>query len=320
MSKIVIIGGTHHNTLSMIRSLGVKGIKPDVILCGSDNNSYVLTSKYINKKYIARNASEALKIVESEYDNPVIIACSDDIAEALKANVAKYMDKQQQVWLAEKVGFKTPISSIHIVDNDVLTFNHFPCIVKPVNSVDGGKRFSVCHDETELHQVLSTYATGDRVQIQQYIEKDYEIVVDGVSIEGKTIIPGFIKKHRDILGGTSFSSTMPISKLPDAVRRSIDDMILVIGYDGLFGVELIVSEGIYFFVEINLRNDATTYSFVKAGVNLPYNYMKAATWNKIIKHNKLKIVYLKQNLNLYKGILHILFDSNLHFIAVLEKT
>ena len=56
------------------------------------------------------------------------------------------------------------------------------------------------------------------------------------------------------------------------------------------------------------------------GVNLPYNYMKAATWNKIIKQNKLKIVYLKQNLNLYKGILHILFDSNLHFIAVLEKT
>lgn len=56
------------------------------------------------------------------------------------------------------------------------------------------------------------------------------------------------------------------------------------------------------------------------GVNLPYNYMKAVTWNKIIKQNKLKIVYLKQNLNLYKGILHILFDSNLHFIAVLKKT
>lgn len=54
-------------------------------------------------------------------------------------------------------------------------------------------------------------------------------------------------------------------------------------------------------------------------VNLPYNYMRSKVWIKMIKENNLKIVYLNKNLHLYKGLLHLLFDSNLHFLVVLEK-
>ena len=52
-------------------------------------------------------------------------------------------------------------------------------------------------------------------------------------------------------------------------------MISTIGYKGLFGVELIISQNKYFFVEINLRNDATTYALAVAGVNLPYIWFLA---------------------------------------------
>ena len=45
--KTIVIGGNHHNTLGVIRSLGRKGVMPYVILTSGDNNSFVLKSKYI---------------------------------------------------------------------------------------------------------------------------------------------------------------------------------------------------------------------------------------------------------------------------------
>jgi 2-polyprenyl-3-methyl-5-hydroxy-6-metoxy-1,4-benzoquinol methylase len=55
-------------------------------------------------------------------------------------------------------------------------------------------------------------------------------------------------------------------------------------------------------------------------VRLPYNYQTAEQWEKIFQDNKLKLVKIERHLNLYTGLFHILFDSNLHFIAVLEKS
>lgn len=54
-------------------------------------------------------------------------------------------------------------------------------------------------------------------------------------------------------------------------------------------------------------------------VRLPYNYLSPKQWNQIFEKNGLRAVRLEQNLNLYKGLFHILFDRNLHFIAKLEK-
>lgn len=54
-------------------------------------------------------------------------------------------------------------------------------------------------------------------------------------------------------------------------------------------------------------------------VDLPYNYLTPKQWKKLFNENNLKVVYCKKDLNLYKGLLHILFDSNLHFIIVLKK-
>ena len=55
------------------------------------------------------------------------------------------------------------------------------------------------------------------------------------------------------------------------------------------------------------------------GVSLPYNYLTKSEWQKLFKDNNLRVVKCKTNLHLYKGICHKLFDSNLHFIALLEK-
>ena len=45
-------------------------------------------------------------------------------------------------------------------------------------------------------------------------------------------------------------------------------------YKGLFGIELLKKGDKYYFVEVNLRNDATTYAVCVAGCNLPMAYWK----------------------------------------------
>ena len=277
MMKAEIIGGTHHNTLSMIRSLDKKGVAVDVILEDiHGKNSYVLASRYVNNSYVVSDGDEAVAVLRGHYpkDQPVIL-CSDDVAALLDENTAHLMNKQVQVELAKKVGFNVPESTVYVVGADTPNVPCYPCIVKPLESIHGGKRFAVCNERSELEMVLNDYNANDVVQIQEFIRKDEEIVVDGVSVNGDVIIPGYVLKHRDHLGGTTFSTTYPIDKLPEDICNKIRVTIAEMGCEGLFGVELIRSKEKYYFVEINLRNDATTYALAVAGVNLPYIWVLA---------------------------------------------
>ena len=54
-------------------------------------------------------------------------------------------------------------------------------------------------------------------------------------------------------------------------------------------------------------------------VQLPYNYQKEEQWNYMYNVCGLHVLKKQVHLNLYTGILHLLFDRELHFIALLEK-
>lgn len=45
--KVIVIGGNHHNTLGVLRSLGEKGVFSELILVTSSKYPYVKYSKYI---------------------------------------------------------------------------------------------------------------------------------------------------------------------------------------------------------------------------------------------------------------------------------
>lgn len=126
-----------------------------------------------------------------------------------------------------------------------------------------------------MNNGLKGFGSQARVQVQEFVKREYEIVVVGLSINGETIIPGFIRKLRDRMGGTTFATIYPVSKLPEQVTDSVKRFIKEVNYEGLFGMELIYAANKYYFVETNLRNDATTFAFSVAGVNLPLAYVKA---------------------------------------------
>ena len=120
--NIIIIGGLHHNTLGVIRSLGEDGIKPKnmiIVLIGKHINkkNIISKSKYTSEENIAYLDSDS-EIVswmlehKQEMKSSCVICCSDGSAEVviknhkllkdyylipgLNMNVEQLMDKSVQ--------------------------------------------------------------------------------------------------------------------------------------------------------------------------------------------------------------------------------
>lgn len=289
---VVIIGTTHHNTLSMVRSFGLAGEIVDVILHDGNKDSYVIKSKYIGKAFVEQDEIGAYECLLRNYPSATVVASSDAIASLMDRNLdaikerfkffncgeqgllTKFMDKELQTRLAQSAGIEIPKSKVLVVGESISDGIEFPCILKPLESINGGKKIKVCHNEDELESALNTFEKNSKILIQQFIVKEYEIVLAGVRVNGKTIIPGYVHKHRDRLGGTTYSTIYPIAKLPDSITHSAIKLVESMNYEGLFGIELMVKDGTYYFVEINLRNDATTYAMAIAGCNVPCIYSK----------------------------------------------
>lgn len=286
MNKIVIIGSSHHNTYSMIRCYGERGIRPDLILYGNPD-SYILQSVYIGEIHVAKDATDAILLLRKFYTDCLVIACSDEVASFMDKSYEEliryfyffncgstgmltyFMDKVVQSDVASQVGLKVP-SSIDAKPDKIDPRNlSYPCIIKPLESINGGKNIQICRSETEVRTALNSFDVESKVMIQQYVEKDFELVVVGLSFNGDIHIPAFIHKHRETKGGTTYATVRPVSELPTNVLSSCRRLVEKMSYQGLFGIELICKDEDFYFIEINLRNDATTYAIAIAGCNLP---------------------------------------------------
>lgn len=285
----------HHNTLSMVRSFGEEGHKVILYIYGAES-SYIASSIYVESVYYFKTASDVIDAVSSysEYTNekPVIIACSDEVSSLMDmrydeliskcyffnageaGRITSFMDKQKQLNLAKECGFSVP-ASVDALPKDInIEDIKYPCFVKPKASIHGGKNISICHSKAELKSSLAKYNPDYNVLVQDFIRKDYEIVVLGLSVGGKIIVPGFIQKHREEKGGTTYATVRPITELDQKVVDACRLLIKEIGYQGLWGIECIKQGDDHFFLELNMRNDATTYAMKVAGINLPYMYQQ----------------------------------------------
>lgn len=286
--KVIVLGTTHHNTLGVIRALGESGkhLRCTLLLYGEED-SYLTQSKYVSRTIFVAKAEDIAKtLLENVSEGKqVVIAVTDEAVHQLDLNadslkpyfhffstlkpgvLTTYMDKGMQDVLAEKVGLDVPRD----YTNEKI---EYPCILKPLASISGGKRVLICHNIDEYNQQISHYPKT-QFQIQQFIEKEQEIVLVGMSLGGVVYVPAFVEKHREICGGTTYSTVHEITELDDSVVERSQRLIKEIGYEGLFGIELILSKGKYFFIEVNLRTDATCYAVAVAGVNLPLAYVNA---------------------------------------------
>jgi predicted ATP-grasp superfamily ATP-dependent carboligase len=293
MNKVIVIGGDHHNTLGVIRSLGEKGLNPHVVIVSMDGNSFVAKSKYIGILHIVRTCTEIVPLLLSHYKQenlkPVIICCTDASSSIIdihsdelrpyfflpgtleQGQVTHLMNKQAMSELAISCGMEIPKTiypTRYPLTNEEIVL---PCIVKPLVSKDGAKEdIHICRQLSEVNNSLN-HMGPDKVQIQSFIDKDFEYQLIGCSTGKDVIIPGVSRILRPCKGSnTSFLHYEPLGKSfcdLDACK----EFVRKTGYKGLFSMEFLRDkEGKDFFLEINFRNDGNSICVTASGVNLPY--------------------------------------------------
>lgn len=319
MNKIIVIGGNHHNTLGLIRSVGEKGLPVYVFLVDSGDLSTcnLRFSKYIKQLYQLNDDTEILKLLRTDFwyedNNPIILCASDSSVCLLDAHydelkekfhffnageqgrISYFMNKTNMFSIADECGLQT-IKTWHInqgehVPNDIV----YPCFCKANNSaIDGKNGLGVCYDESELKNRLNI---GSSFLVQEYIEKDYEIDIVGFSYNHgeDVLIDGICRKIRDYTDRQSqYDVLEDISKYPNVNYEAIKRLVRKIGYEGIFSVEFICHNGVYYFLEINLRNDGTGWLYTSSGANYPYMWYLYCKNQNIPKIKIKKPLYIMQ--------------------------
>lgn len=297
-NKVLLIGTNHHNILGLVRSFGVNGIYPYGLIVGDGAvKSFVRKSKYWAKTWAIDSEDEMidfmLKQFENEKSRPVVIPCSDLLAEIIDLNynrlkdkyilpsinneqgkIAELMDKQRQVELAKE--YDIPMAKSWVIDlknetvpDDIV----YPCIVKPVVSAEGKKSdIRKIYNLTDLNDTLiflkkNSYKT---VMIQEYLDYDEEYLMVG-SIHNTDITWFYSKKIRvwPVIGGSSSFLEISNDKMVYTFYKRIIKMFKNIGYDGVFDVEAFLIKDKMYLNEINWRNSGTSYSILSSEVYYP---------------------------------------------------
>lgn len=297
--RLIIFGNCLQNTVGLVRSLGEVGNKVTLLIepC-KKSDCFIRFSKYVEKIHYLKSMEEAIDVLLTNYKNEkeksAIFCGSDPTISLLDANydklqdyfyifnanntqglINKYLDKNNTFVLAKKYNLsliKTwNITGGEKIPEDVV----YPCITKGDNSVVSGKwDIHICRSKEELSACLRE---GVKYLVQEFINKDYEVSMTGISINhGKDIIiPGVIRKVReDLIRMGEYMRLDDCSVYPHINYDGIKKLIADIGYEGIFSVDMLVKDDIFYFLETNLRNDGLAYIYTAAGANYANLWVK----------------------------------------------
>lgn len=308
----VVVGGDHYNTLCVARSLGMIGYDPLVIIYGNVSKSFVTKSKYVHKYFFVDSDIKLFgtlkNLVQKDYKQ-VLISTSDIVSEVLdskldeialnyyvgnchgqQGELSYWMKKNNMLQAARESGFNvasTQHIDLHTEYEQQLGNISYPCIVKPAVSCHGSKDdFRYCKNEGQLKEgLLEIKEHCSSVLVQEYLKPDYEMNVVGVSVNNQCILPGLthkVKTCQSVHDMGMIVMSYVSDEYGDLVNRDmVQRFIQKIGYSGLFSLDLLVSNGKLYFLEINLRSDGTMYMHTSAGVIFPQIWAEGCLFHKI---------------------------------------
>lgn len=337
-NTVIVIGGSHHNMLGIIRALGMKGCKIIAIITNDKPYSFVSKSRFIEKSFlINQDEEQALKLLDKLSqelsDKGIIIPTSDFAAllidnnlDRLKPNyvvpsincnqgeIAKYMDKYEQFLLSEKYGVRMAKCNIIDLDNYRDNGKFKKCIIKPLVSANGKKSdIAICDSKEVFSKTLRLlHDKGyEKVLVQDYIDFDRECGLIGCAKDGEVILPGIIKKNRIYplkRGSNSYSDVEMLDQSNGEIAKIIN-ILKELKYDGLFDIEIFLKGDTVYLNEINFRNSGNTFAYCFDDVYIAYLWALMA-FGKDISNNKKEITknfsYIDEKLEMKQ-----LFDKNI---------
>lgn len=297
-NKIIVAAFCTFNSYGMLRTLSKIGIKPYLII-NRRPDSPTARSKFGGDKIYFDTPDQVpdllLQHFGSETLPPIVICCDDAIQSAVdlqydrlrphfllsnidgqQGRITAMMAKEKQMAAAAKAGVLTPRTWVCPKGSAIPPDMVYPCIAKPIKSIAGSKMdIRICKTPDELQTALDT---RDYL-VQQFIEKDYEVIIWGTSIgHGEYYLSGVTRKIRQYpteWGLSSYGSLEDFKSHPDLNKDAIINFLKSLSYNGMFSIEMAVKDNKYYMVEINLRNDGKQHFSTVAGANLPQLYISS---------------------------------------------
>ena len=312
MQRVIVIGHGYSIRLGVIRAVAQLGCEVTVIHVRSFETGFPAKpidaySRYV-KEVLYFNRQEGVEgLVNLLMEKcavagqpPVIIPTSDFSALAVDNEEIKkqfsvpfinheinsidyWMDKAHQKALALSIGLSTANSVVVERGGDGFLIPDsikYPCFTKPVSSFGAGKRCQQrCNNHEELKSVLAIADKYDitKVLVEDFININHEYAVLGYSDGKKVVIPGvikFLKESKRHRGVAMVGEVLPIAGFEDLIGK-FADFIRQMGFVGIFDIDFLESNGVFYFDEMNIRPGGSGMAILKAGVNLPAMFVKA---------------------------------------------
>jgi biotin carboxylase len=310
--KVVIIGHGYTSRLSIIRSVAEIGCDVTVIVMTISNKREKpidCYSKYVSRFYYCgrSDGKELIRLLLDKCIDPeqkvVLIPDGDDVVAAIDTHleqlkehflfphinheegaILRWMDKEKQKSLAREIGLNVANShTIEIVDGNYLipAGIQYPCFPKPLATASGGKGgMRRCNNvgdlKSALDYIIKIRNKSQKILVEDYKEIDTEYALLGFSDGKEIMIPGvlqFLKVSKQHTGIALQGKIMPVASFEDIIKQ-FKQMVLQVGFIGVFDIDFYKSHGNMYFCELNMRFGGSGYAYTKTGVNFPAMLVK----------------------------------------------
>ena len=199
--------------------------------------------------------------------------------------ITALMNKHTQNAMAHEAGLLSPREWLidlqnrddRIVPEDMV----YPCFCKPLESVGGFKgEMARCDDAEALirHlEFLKERNPARSILVQEFLDIEGEIDIQGVCAGDKVCIPAVIRKScvaEHEKGVTVAGTVVPADELGEQAE-GVYRVLRACDYVGMFDMELNIAGGRLYFGEINFRSGGPNYAYFLSGVNLPAMAVRA---------------------------------------------
>ena len=305
---VIVFAIDHYNPLGVIRSLGENGIRP-IYIAIRHRVELGVKSKYVSKVHQVENVEEGYQVLMENYGEiyktgkkPFVLFSDDksvgyfDLryeevkerfitynANGIQGRIMEFMDKKNILDLAKKHGLNV-LEPVVVNRGEVPEGLEYPIITKDINPNSGGWKSDVfvCQNEEEL-KTAYTKISSPVVLLQKYVEKKTEFTFEGCSVNRGQSALLAIKSTYKYAIPAYYSPFMTCESLHDEkLKATLEGMLAEIGYEGIFEIEFLVDQNDNaYFLEINFRNATWSYAATKAGMPLPYIWVKGMLNGKI---------------------------------------
>lgn len=215
--------------------------------------------------------------------------------------IEEWMDKVRQKKLATELGLDVASSTIIEVRNKqfVIPANiKYPCFAKALISKVGSKwSLKKCEDKEELQKHLEMLPLMKEewknigILVEEFKQIDAEYALLGFSDGETVVIPGIIEilklAHGTHFGVAVQGAVYPVPEDKLSLIAKFKELILRIGFVGIFDIDFYESQGIIYFCEINMRFGGSGYAYTRMGVNLPVMMIKSFLGESVDGMNKV---------------------------------